>query len=128
MWMPRTTVRRLMAVVLFIAAATWAGVAAERTWANKARRHTHIQANGVPHDLNGEFTMFRKWVPFWPVYWRTLLGLPWDWRYDCVPGDGRREVACEHDFPHLFVREDGGKTLGLNFQLVQAVWDGRPLH
>ena len=70
----------------------------------------------------------RKWVPFWPVYWRTLLGLPWDWRYDCVPGDGRREVACEHDYPQLFVREDGGKTLGLYFQLLQAVWDGRPLH
>jgi hypothetical protein len=128
MRMPRATVRRLMAVVLFFAVATWAGVAAERTRANKARHHTHFHANGVPHDPDGEFSMTPEWIPFWPVYWRTLLSLPWDWRYDCVPGDGRREVACEHDFPGLLVRENGGKAHGLNFQLLQAVFDGRPPH
>jgi hypothetical protein len=128
MRMPRTTIRRLMAIMLFIATGTWAGVVAERTRSNKARHHTHFHPNGVPHDLNGEFGMTPKWVPFWPVYWRTLLGLPWDWRYDCVPGDGRREVACEHDFPQLLVREDGEKSTNLNFKLLQAVFDGRPLH
>src|SRR4051794_37186298 len=74
---PRTTIRRLMAAVLFIAAATWAGVAVERTQSNRARFHTHFHANGVPHDWNGEFSMTPEWVPFWPVYWRTLLSLPW---------------------------------------------------
>ena len=128
MRMPRTTIRRLMAIVFFIAVATWAGVAADRTRSNKARFHTHFHPNGVPHDPNGEFSMTPEWVPFWPVYWRTLLSLPWDWRYVCVPGDGRREVACEHDFPQLFTREDGEKSTSLNFKLLQAVFDGRPLH
>ena len=116
---PRTTIRRLMAIVLFIAAATWAGVAAERTQSNRARFHTHFHANGVPHDWTGEFSMSPEWVPFWPVYWRTLLGLPWDWRYVCVPGDGHREVACEQDFPNLSVPD---------VELLQAVFDGRPIH
>jgi hypothetical protein len=116
---PRTTIRRLMAIVLFIAVATWAGVAAERTRSNRARFHAHFHANGVPHDWNGEFTVTPEWVGFWPVYWRTLFGLPWDWRYVCVPGDGHREVACEHDFPKLSVPE---------VELLQAVFDGRPIH
>jgi hypothetical protein len=117
-----------MAIVLLIAASTWAGLAAERTRSNKARFHTHFHANGVPNDPEGDFSMTPKWVPFWPVYWRTLLGLKWDWRYVCVPGEGRREVACEHDFPQICVSNDGGKAWDLNFKLLQAVFDGRPLH
>jgi hypothetical protein len=128
MRMPKATIRRLMATVLLIAAATWAGLAAERTRSNKARFHTHFHANGVPHDPEGDFSMTPEWVPFWPVYWRTLLGLRLDWRYVCVPGDGPREVACEHDFPRIFVRDGGGKFVDLNFRLVQAILDGRPLH
>jgi hypothetical protein len=113
------TIRRLMMIVLFIAAATWAVLAAERTRSNKARFHTHFHANGVPHDWNGGFDMTPEWVPFWPVYWRTLLGLPWDWRYVCVPGDGDREVACEHDFPKLSDQD---------VELLQTILDGRPIH
>jgi hypothetical protein len=116
---PRTTIRGLMAIVLFIAAATWVGLAAERTRSNRARFHTHFYANGVPHDWDGEFSMTPEWVPFWPVYWRTLLGLPWDLRYVCVPGDGHREVACEHDFPRLSDQD---------VELLQAIFEGRPLH
>ena len=67
----------------------------------------------------GNSTVTPEWVEFWPVYWRTLLGLPWDWRYVCVPGDGHREVACEHDFPKLSVPD---------VELLQAVLDGRPIH
>ena len=63
----------------------------------------------------GTFTMTPEWVPFWSVYWRTLLGLHWDWRYHCVPADGRREVACEHDFPRLNLRDDHGIFVGRRF-------------
>src|SRR4051812_33858263 len=125
---PRTTIRHLMAIVLLIAASTWAGLAAERTRSNKARFHTHFHANGVPHDPYGEFGMTPEWVPFWPVYWRTLLGLPWNWHYVCVPGNGRREIVCECDFPQIFVLEDGEKSPNLNFERLQAVFDGQPLH
>jgi hypothetical protein len=128
MKMPRTTIRRLMAIVLLIAAFTWVGLAAERTRSNKARFHTHFHANGVPHDPYGEFSMTPEWVPFWPVYWRTLVGLPWDWRYDCVSRDGRREIACEHDFPRILVSDDRGKRTNVNFEVLQGVWNGGPLH
>jgi hypothetical protein len=115
---PRTTIRGLMAIVLFIAAASWAGVAAERTRSKREREHIHLHADGVPHEWNGKFSVTPEWVPFWPVYWRTLLGLPWDWGYVCVSRDGHREYACTHDFP---------KLTGKDLDLLKAVFDGRPI-
>ena len=44
--MPKTTIRRLMALVLVIGTATWAGVAAERTRSNKSRSHVHFNNEG----------------------------------------------------------------------------------
>src|SRR4051794_16413221 len=102
---PRTTIRHLMAIVLLIAVSTWAGLAAERTRSNKARFHTHFHAYGAPHDPYGEFEMTPEWDPFWPVYWCTLLGLPWNWRYVCIPANGRRDIICEREFPQIFVLE-----------------------
>lgn len=127
MRMPRTTIRSLMAIVLLIGVAIWAGLAAERTRSNKARFHTHFHANGVPHDPNGEFAMTPAWIPFWPVYWRTLLGLPWNWHYACVPGSGRRKVVCERDFPQIFVLENGKKSANFSFEHLQAAFDGQSL-
>lgn len=125
---PRTTIRGLMATVLFIAVATWVGVAAERTQSNRARFPTHFHANGIPHDPPGESEMTSEWVPFWPAYGRTLLRLPWNWHYVCVPGSGRRETVCERDFPQIFVLEDGKKSPILNFERLKAVLDGQSLH
>ena len=56
--------------------------------------------------------------------WRTLLGLPWDWRYDCLPGDGRREVAFEHDFPRLYVGDARRWKQQLDFKFLLDVFDG----
>jgi hypothetical protein len=123
---PRTTIRRLMAIVLLIGVGIWAGLAAERTRSNKARFHTHLQSLGDPNDAHWEFSMTPEWVPFWPVYWRTFMGLPWDWRLECVSGEGRREVACEHDFPRIFVHDQSGRSAGLDIEILQAVLEGQP--
>jgi hypothetical protein len=126
MRMPKTTIRRMMVMVLVIGMATWAGVAAERTRTNKSRSHVHFNNEGELGAPLREFSETRAWVPFWPVYWRTLLGLPWDWRYDCVSGDGIREVACDHDFPRLNLRDGRGRIVGVDFELLQAVFNGQP--
>jgi hypothetical protein len=120
---PRTTIRRLIAIVLLIGVAIWAGLAAQRTRSNKARFHTHLQSLGDPDDPNWEFTVTPEWVPFWPVYWRTLLGLRWDWRLECISGDVRREIACEHDFPQMNAQDDPDKFAGFGFKRLQAIFD-----
>lgn len=125
MRMPRTTIRRLMVIVLLIGMATWAGLAAERTRTNEARAHVHIKDEGASNAPLSDFSETRAWVPFWPVYWRTLLGLPWDWRYDCVSGNPTREVACDHDFPRLNLRDYRGRIMGLDIELLQAVFNGQ---
>jgi hypothetical protein len=116
-----------MAIVVLIAAITWLGVAAERTRSNKSRFHTHFHANGIPHDPFGDFMVTATRVPFWPVYWRTVLGLPWDWNYRCVPGDGHRGLVCEHDFPQIYVHDEKGRPGKLDFLALQAIFDDRPL-
>jgi hypothetical protein len=123
---PKSTTRRLMVIVLLIGIGTWAGVAAERTRSNKSRAHLHYKNEGAPNAPLTDFSLTRAWVPFWPVYWRTLLGLPWDWHYDCVSGDGSRQVACDHDFPELNIRDAYGRPAGVDFELLQAVFSGQP--
>jgi hypothetical protein len=120
------TIRRLMAIVLLIAVGIWAGLAAEKTRTNKARSHIHFQPFGDPNVPLWGFSETREWVPFWPVYWRTFLGLPWDWRLDCVSSEHRREVACEHDFPELFVHDDTGRVTGFNSNMLQDIFERPP--
>jgi hypothetical protein len=124
--MPKTTIRRLMVIVLLIGTSTWAGLAAARTRSNKSRSHVHYKNEGEPTAPLQNFSQTRAWVPFWPVYWRTLLGLRWDWHYDCISGDGNRKIACEHDFPRLNLRDDQGRIRGVDFELLQAVFKGQP--
>jgi hypothetical protein len=122
---PRTTIRRLMVIVLLIGLVMWAGLAAERTRSNKARFHCHYQSLGDPNDPQWAFSVTPEWVPFWPVYWRTFLGLHWDWRLCCVSGDGRRDVACEHDFPHIIVHDEAGRFADFDLKRFLAVLDGK---
>jgi hypothetical protein len=126
MRMPRATTRRLMVIVLVIGTITWAGLAAERTRSNTSRSHIHFHNEGVANEPLNDFSETRAWVPFWPVYWRTFLGLPWDWHYDCVPGEGSREVACEHDFARLILRNGEGTIVGVDFEILQAIFNGQP--
>jgi hypothetical protein len=122
---PRTTIRRVMAIVLLIGVVIWAGIAAERTSWNKARFHTHLQSIGDPNDLKWSFSETPEWVPFWPVYWRTVLGLRWDWRLQCIPGGHHGDVACEHDLP-IFVHDHARGITDLNIELVQSLFGGQP--
>jgi hypothetical protein len=123
---PRFTLRRLLAIVLMMGTVIWPGIAGERTRLNKARFHTDFHAAGFPVYHQGDFAQSPEWVPFWPVYWRSLLGLPWDWRYQCVPGGIHRNVACKHDIPELIVRDDGGNFHGFKLSLLQNVLEGKP--
>ena len=121
----RRTIRYLMAVIVFIAVAIWAGLAAERTRSNRARFHTHLHANGIPHDPDGGFSMTPHWIPFWPEYLRTLLGLPWDWRYQCLPGNGPRAIVCDRDYPQMYVRDDRRKHPPPDYPTLLELFGGK---
>ena len=125
MRMPRTTIRHLMVIVLLIAMVTWAGITAQRTLSNKSRFHTHFHDESAQNGRDGVYSRTPEWIAFWPVYWRTLLGLPWDWRYECVSGDRHRDVVCEHDFPRLIIRDNGGRFSGFNSELMQSLFKGQ---
>ncbi len=43
-----------------------------------------------------------------------------------LSGNGSREVACDHDFPQLNHRDDHGRIRGVDFELLQAVFNGQP--
>ena len=121
MHQPRTTIRRLMAVVLLLGIAIWACLAAIRTRTNRARFPSHYRLLGDPNDTQWEIVVTPEWVPFWPVYWRTLLGLRWDWHLECVSGVRRREVACDHDLPQMVVHDDTGRSTGYNSKMLRDV-------
>jgi len=86
MRLPRMTTRRWMLVVSFLALSQWLGVVAYRvgtdpkgTWLfHLWERHGSIGSGSV---FNAQHP-----VPFWPRYWRALLGRPWPGSYVCDEG------------------------------------------
>jgi hypothetical protein len=86
MRLPRMTTRRWMSVIAFFALSLWLGLVASRVGTDPRgkwvfhlwERHGSIEPGSV---FNSQHP-----VPFWPRYWRALLGQPWPDSYVCDEG------------------------------------------
>jgi hypothetical protein len=74
-----TTMRGAMAAVALAAVLSWAWATAERVREDRAMRYLwHL----VLQKPRGGFVE-RHQAPFWPRYWRRLLGQSWPGNYKC---------------------------------------------
>jgi hypothetical protein len=76
----RLSLRRMMALVALAAVATWLGGAAVRVMDDR-RYGSILHHRHRPGECCG-FVLFEP-APFWPRYWRRLLGQPWPGSYAC---------------------------------------------
>jgi hypothetical protein len=99
--MPRPTIINMMVLVLIISLGLWTGSAAY---------HVRTEPAGswllhVGGDPRGSVTWGVHPAPFWPRYWRHLLGLAWPGSYVCPegcwrsPGMGRRTLGTRAVLP-----------------------------
>jgi hypothetical protein len=112
---PRFTVRRAMLVVLVVA---WSfGVILPAIEVGRDRNrdfhvHTWFDPHGgvvvppippdtLPMKLSG---VEMRSTPFWPRYWRCLLGRPWRGQPLCDLDSTRMAEACEHAYPGMVKR------------------------
>ena len=98
MRLPRMTMRLWMVAVVGAAVMTWIAVTAYRIehdvqhswlhhhWAVKA-----LPGISYPPSI-GTFCQ----SPFWPRYWRTLLGQPWPGTWKCRCTDPQRNILFIH--------------------------------
>ncbi len=61
--------------------------------------------------------------PFWPRYWRRLLGRPWRQQPICGQGEGHIAEACEFEHPEIHYRatNDFGEDVGSSPAMNAAV-------
>jgi hypothetical protein len=109
MRLPKVTIRSLMALVVVVAIGLWAGLRAREVYLDNDY-HLHVYV----HWINGEPGM--TWdgaasPPFWPRYWRHLVGLPWKAQPVCGKGAGHIEEACSFANPELFPKRSPGMAL-----------------
>lgn len=72
-----------MTAVALVAFLLWPSVTAFRV----ANRQEYLQvSHRVPEDEGRVVRFFTHHVPFWPSYWRHLVGLPWPGTYRCGCG------------------------------------------
>ena len=116
---PRFTVRRAMLAVLAIAILFGATLPAiEVLRAPDMHVHAWVNPNGsrafLPPGLpldQGHMPVTLSQVelrpsPFWPRYWRCLLGRPWRGRPVCDTDPTRLAEACEYAHPGMVRRRD----------------------
>jgi hypothetical protein len=80
----RFTVRRMMVLVLVLGVATHLGLTAWRVGRGTGRwKNMHVHSAVVDQDPIPANFMSVQPAPFWPSYWRALLGRSWkDWPLD----------------------------------------------
>jgi hypothetical protein len=98
----RITIRGLMCVVIGVGVAVHVPAAAIRVNSAKAPHlHAWVGIGGKPY-----FTLASFQPPFWPRYWRCLLGLPWENVPVCPRFEGRFLDMCEYRYPEYLKRDD----------------------
>jgi hypothetical protein len=77
------TTRKLMKTILKIAIILWGDITLYRSWGLK----THIRPDQtIPGAFlydDGQGPTYCERRPFFPKFWRKLLGLPWPGSYTC---------------------------------------------
>ena len=104
---PRIAIRGLMFVVIVFGIALHTILAAVRITATK-EFHAHIWVNpqGVPPSITCAGS---EQAPFWPRYWRYLLGLPWMRQPLCPKVGGRLLDMCVFAHPEIQKRVGVGQ-------------------
>jgi hypothetical protein len=95
-----------MVIVIGFAVALHVTLAAIRVSAAKEyHAHSWVQVRG---NKVGNTLAFER-PPFWPRYWRCLLGLPWKSQPLCPNVKGRLLDRCEFAHPEICKSEGGGR-------------------
>jgi hypothetical protein len=107
----RFTVRRMMVLVLVLGVATHLGITAWRVHPRTTQfRHLHVHTGISANNTGNAIVCHLLPRPFWPTYWRALVGLTWkDWplgRPLCQSHPGWLEERCELANPEI--RKDVG--------------------
>ncbi len=108
MHLPRMTTRGLMVFVILVGLALHFAMSARRVYATKEYHfHTWVFLSG-----NKPFATISSanQPPFWPRYWRCILGLPWRGRALCQPVDGHFLEMCEFAHPEIRKPLGGGRS------------------
>ncbi len=101
---PRITIGGLMGIVMAFAIALHVTLTAIRVLAAKEyHSHSWVQVQG---DMVFNTLAAAEQPPFWPRFWRCLLGLRWKSQPLCPEVNGRLLDLCE--FAHPEIREPAG--------------------
>jgi hypothetical protein len=107
-----------MVFVVVAAIGMWAGLKAREVYLDNDY-HIHVYAhwnNGSPAmTWNGAAS-----PPFWPRYWRHLLGRPWKRQPVCSEGAGHIEEACSFARPEIVPEGPPGSALVPTREVAEA--------
>ena len=110
---PRITVSGLMCVVFIFAIAFHLSVGAVRVHSAKEyHAHTWVLIQGGKPFIH---IASAERPPFWPRYWRYLIGLPWKGLPLCSQVQGRFLDMCGVLHPEILKRDANG-----NYQIHQT--------
>jgi hypothetical protein len=96
---PRVTIRILMTLVVVAAVGFWAGSSAWNVYRDK-NLHLHIYAH-LSREIPCVTFNNSASPPFWPRYWRHLMGRPWKDQPLCGTGEGHFEELCVFAHPEI---------------------------
>jgi hypothetical protein len=95
---PQLTIRAALVITLLIGAALGFGLPAIEVFCTKeSHEHTYVGNNRGEWGLVVEFVH----APFWPRYWRRLLGRAWRGQRLCQPSPDRLEEVCSLAQPEV---------------------------
>jgi hypothetical protein len=98
---PKVTIRALLVLILVIGGALGFGLPAlEVSRRDESHAHTHI---GKSRTGRWGLVYDRVDAPFWPRYWRRLLGKPWKGQPLCRARPGHLEETCIFAHPEIVV-------------------------
>src|SRR5215207_3425129 len=96
---PRLSIRGLMGLVLIVAFVFHVSLAAIRV-SSTNRNHMHTWVHGQGNKAFITVSCGEP-LPFWPCYWRSLLGFRWKGLPLCSQVEGRLLDTCEFRHPQL---------------------------
>lgn len=109
MRLPRVTVRALMVLVLLAALGSWAGLRARDVYLDPDY-HIHAYAHWTKGSPSMTFDGAAS-PPFWPRFWRHLLGLPWKGQPVCGQVQGHIAESCSFAVPELFPKRQSDRPI-----------------
>jgi hypothetical protein len=127
---PRMTTRRWLAITAIVAIGLWLGVTAKAVINDhQSERLYHLWERFECLEPGSIYNSGHK-APFWPRYWRRLLGRPWPGTYVCDhSGDPNRRVGrlvvsvSEPSYTFMGDLLRSGKPLPPNYHGNQAYFE-----